>query len=618
MKYFFIITIVAAFLALVHAFYYQYKVDETWRTYQRAYLTRYDELVKETGGALAPLTDPALRRTGVKQMYLQTFGRTRVDRCRSCHAAIDNVYFAGDENPLKSHPLIKEGEWLGAHKFDEFGCTICHDGEGRELQVLTYRGVRLNYAHGDHLHSTHPLLGRIAVRPPDQLEDGHSTYQPVAWQPFDKDFLEARCVQCHVVAGRGAEADVVDKVPHLLHGRRLYFEKACWGCHQIRGLSEGKVGPSLTDVGAKWKYDYLAASIRVPTANLDTSVMPQFLLTDDEVKGLLIFLMSNTGTRLSASAVAAYRERNVHASTTAEPVEQTPEHGKRLMIEKGCAACHRLPDSDGEQCPDLRDEALKRDRAYLDTFIHDPKETNPDTIMPVFLTSDSERGAIITYVLTMRDAVDGADPVAVFKERCARCHGEDGMGDGMIAKNLYPRPKAIANAVFINGYPTERFVASITDGLPGTAMPPWGKIYTEAQIRAILDYVRTTLVQGEPKIYDPSRVIREVSGEGKVPYSDESVQRGRATFVQRCTGCHGPAANGKGETAKDQYWRPANLTNKKYIGSLSDERLFTSISMGVRGTAMPSWAQDLADPKTRWDLVNYIRSISGGPPKRGE
>ena len=57
----------------------------------------------------------------------------------------------------------------------------------------------------------------------------------------------------------------------------------CYGCHKIDGMSEGTLGPDLTEAGKKFKVDYLWESIVEPRANLATSFMPDFHLNQSDV-----------------------------------------------------------------------------------------------------------------------------------------------------------------------------------------------------------------------------------------------------------------------------------------------------------------------------------------------
>jgi len=93
------------------------------------------------------------------------------------------------------------------------------------------------------------------------------------------------------------------------------------------------------------------------------------------------------------------------------------------------------------------------------------------------------------------------------------------------------------------------------------------------------------------------------------PSTPESVRAGEAVFFEYCAGCHGRRADGRGPESLNLDPRPQNLRNAQFVRHLTDERLYTSISGGVRGTAMPAWELELAAAK-RWNVIHYIRSLT--------
>ena len=93
------------------------------------------------------------------------------------------------------------------------------------------------------------------------------------------------------------------------------------------------------------------------------------------------------------------------------------------------------------------------------------------------------------------------------------------------------------------------------------------------------------------------------------PMSPESVKAGEVVFFEYCSGCHGRRADGRGLQSLNLKPKPQNLRNPQFVKYLTDERLFTSISGGVRGTAMPAFEFTLLEAK-RWDVINYIRSLT--------
>lgn len=98
--------------------------------------------------------------------------------------------------------------------------------------------------------------------------------------------------------------------------------------------------------------------------------------------------------------------------------------------------------------------------------------------------------------------------------------------------------------------------------------------------------------------------------EMKAPHpSPESVAAGKAIFFEYCSGCHGRRADGRGPQSLNLVPKPQNLRNAQFVKYLTDERLYTSISGGVRGTAMNAFELTLT-PDKRWQVIHYIRSLS--------
>ncbi len=93
------------------------------------------------------------------------------------------------------------------------------------------------------------------------------------------------------------------------------------------------------------------------------------------------------------------------------------------------------------------------------------------------------------------------------------------------------------------------------------------------------------------------------------PSTPESIQAGEVVFFEYCAGCHGRRADGRGPESLNLDPRPQNLRNAQFVKHLSDERIFTSISGGVRGTAMPAWELNLSIER-RWNVIHYIRSLT--------
>ena len=94
--------------------------------------------------------------------------------------------------------------------------------------------------------------------------------------------------------------------------------------------------------------------------------------------------------------------------------------------------------------------------------------------------------------------------------------------------------------------------------------------------------------------------------------SKEARARGRALFLEHCALCHGERADGQGVRREGLTSPPRDFTDPAWRLRTSPRRTFYTIREGVRGTAMPAWAA-LGDSDV-WDLVAYLRSVSGDRP----
>jgi len=95
--------------------------------------------------------------------------------------------------------------------------------------------------------------------------------------------------------------------------------------------------------------------------------------------------------------------------------------------------------------------------------------------------------------------------------------------------------------------------------------------------------------------------------ENTVAATKNSVVAGKKIYSQKCAVCHGAKGDGKGVKAKGLNPPPLDYTDNKMMSFYTDGDLFREIDKG-RGQ-MPSFAKMLTE-KDRWNLVNYIRTLS--------
>lgn len=186
-----------------------------------------------------------------------------------------------------------------------------------------------------------------------------------------------------------------------------------------------------------------------------------------------------------------------------------------------------------------------RSDEWLMEHFHNPAAHVPHSIMPVFPFDDSKFYAL-THMLDVlgrknRDQVReiwehrGFNPEQAYFIHCSQCHGDYLQGNGPVSEWIYPIPKNLRNADFLRNYTEERVVFSITHGVKGTPMPPWGEIggnkkmmdntpvLSKSEIKQLADWIFSSLPGGTvikssqdvPKWnYQPEDVVRELYEEG--------------------------------------------------------------------------------------------------------
>ncbi|MBI4340859.1 MAG: c-type cytochrome [Candidatus Omnitrophica bacterium] len=256
---------------------------------------------------------------GIKQIIVSDLNR--IDRCTTCHLAIDKPQMALAEEPFTAHP----GKYLAWHPVEQFGCTVCHGGQGLATEVKA--------AHGDVPHWEQPLL-----RGP---------------------LVQASCRQCH-----GNLNELSGYAPLLVKGRQLFAAKGCYGCHAIKDVGQS-VSVDLAEVGSK-SHQLIEADFEnmppphhrihwiltkldnprvlnpgVPQDQLPPgeeevfpTAMPHFGLTPDERQALTVYLLSLT-------------DANPPVSYTIPPEPQVVttydndiDRGRAVFERLGCTGCH--------------------------------------------------------------------------------------------------------------------------------------------------------------------------------------------------------------------------------------------------------------------------------------
>lgn len=97
---------------------------------------------------------------------------------------------------------------------------------------------------------------------------------------------------------------------------------------------------------------------------------------------------------------------------------------------------------------------------------------------------------------------------------------------------------------------------------------------------------------------------------------DASLARGQVAYQTYCIACHGEAGMGDGVAGQALDPKPAPIAQSSQM--MPDAYLFWRVSKGGAhfSTAMPAWEVALEE-QTRWDLINYMRSLGAGQQAGG-
>lgn len=117
----------------------------------------------------------------------------------------------------------------------------------------------------------------------------------------------------------------------------------------------------------------------------------------------------------------------------------------------------------------------------------------------------------------------------------------------------------------------------------------------------------------------PEQGVIEAAWTSSVPLAATPavLDEGRILFAKQCAPCHGGDGRGDGPAAYLLYPKPRDFTMATYRlvstweGVPTDADLFTTISRGMPGSAMPSWSH--LSERQRWSLVHFVKSLAGEP-----
>jgi cbb3-type cytochrome oxidase cytochrome c subunit len=362
--------------------YYNHFFPE-WKSHQREFIRQVDE-------RLGPQRASAVQ-TGIRQVYVRELSRT--DRCVTCHLGIEWQGMENAPHPFRTHPR----EILEAHPVAEYGCTICHGGQGYALNRED--------AHGLIEHWDDPLLG----------SDIESLYRLT-----DRNILmQMNCNTCHRFDTSTPGAEYINIAKEIVR------EKNCRACHNINGRG-GVIGPDLTNVGEKLPdqvdyarlvgreslFNWHLLHYRDPRMITPETVMPSFGFTPKEITALTLLTLSWKNVTLPPRY---YPQTAQALADFPSPEELERERAMRegegaFFVEKGCFVCHSVSsfrvEAAAEIGPDLaraRDNIRRRLGVTVDQFIREPVGTMAVVFGSQIILSEAEKDRAIQLLHQAND-----------------------------------------------------------------------------------------------------------------------------------------------------------------------------------------------------------------------
>lgn len=383
----------------------------------------------------------------------------RVDRCTTCHRAIDRPGFEskkeaarlqaeleqkldsyqipaerGEEtrarieqlkriqsasrgipNPYRTHPKLDS--FVGSaspHPLGDFGCTSCHRGLDRAT----------DFARAGHA----PMSRKQSKRWIKTLGWEQQPFLETPMHP--RAYSEAGCMKCH------SSQVKVEEGAAITRGTAMVELYGCYSCHKIdawRFSNLRKSGPDLNGIAEKTTPQWVVRWLEEPHEFRSTTRMPSFFYQRNMV-----------GPAVPPSeAVENRKKQNVEinaivsflfANSTRRPWtgggNGDPARGAQLVNSVGCLGCHLSQETvsgeDGKIRKAKRDDfplernygfnlagtGTKNHPAWLFNWLKNPKNYYHDAPMPDLRLTDQEASDITAYLMTLQKPEFMARPVA--------------------------------------------------------------------------------------------------------------------------------------------------------------------------------------------------------------
>ncbi len=380
---------------------------------QKAKLDAYvsERMVNLTPSQLAGLQDKT-EAWSPKILQINVPDANIVDRCESCHmgtrepvkltAAAMSVKGKKPDAYARAFTSHPEPDLLTIHDVEKFGCSPCHQGNGRAT-------TSVEKAHGTYEHWLWPLFPRGNAEAGCQTchaADMVVVANDVGWTISEgKDLFRQRgCVGCHRYEGYDKEPEdllsVAQQIKQIEQEKKDNLKQSAYLMKQADTAESNeeanrlndravalkvtnskldlrvvqldrttksllqdmkKVGPNLKEIRLKLNKNWIPVWLKKPSDFRATTKMPNFRLNDDQVK-----------------AISAYLWQSALADSLPKRKPGSAAHGKELFETRGCLACHSLGEGDRTQggtfAANLTRVGEKDNYDYLVRWVHNARE----------------------------------------------------------------------------------------------------------------------------------------------------------------------------------------------------------------------------------------------------
>jgi mono/diheme cytochrome c family protein len=311
----------------------------------------------------------------------------KMDRCQTCHLAIDRTGYEKYPQPFATHPNLST--YLGSnspHPLEQVGCTVCHEGMG------------------------HSVSFRDAAHMPATEEQKHRWEEEFGWEEphlwdypmLPKGMTEASCAKCH------RQEVFVPRAENLNIAYSTYERAGCYACHKTRGFENlRKPGPILTKIDSKLTADWVKTWIRNPKAVKPTTWMPR------------VWYNSNSSSpedaarnEVEINAVVAYLFANTeqYQLEVQNPPRGDAKAGEQIVRTVGCLGCHAIDEKTRLEAGPLRtfgqplqNLGNKTTYAWIYNWVRDPKHYSPTTYMPDLRLTDAQVADVATFLSGLKN-----------------------------------------------------------------------------------------------------------------------------------------------------------------------------------------------------------------------